>query len=363
MNKFCLYVVYILVCALITTPAWAEGEIVVYPGQPLQIVGAFTDVLAPSGSGGGKSLSLSGNNVTLNRGSVELVVGALNINDTDSVTGNQVFVKGGEVNDRVYGGGSNNGNVVGNSVTISGGKNAYVYGGFSEYGGNVTANTVAISGGTLNMPVYGGLSNGAGNATANTVAISNGSLNGEIVGGASAFGNATGNTVSISGKPSFAAGCSILGGYAPLGDEFSGNTLKLDIPITVERVANFENYEFIIPSSVRSGSAVLTVTGFAPVNLVGTTLDIAGIASGSKLKPGDTIILVSKASGAPAYASGTDIVTSFGTWKFSSTSGMLTATVVSLPSSGGGGGGGGCNAFGGLGILALAMLFFTRKGR
>jgi hypothetical protein len=218
----------------------------------------------------------------------------------------------------------------------------------------------------VSFAVYGGFCDGNGNATGNTVNISGGLLNVGVAGGASDLGIATGNTVAISGNPSFAAGYVIYGGTTMGGNKFSGNTLKLSISITVKEVANFENYELRIPSSVVNGGTVITVTD--PVNLASTNFDITGIGAGSGLRPGHTITLISNVAGVPSkingtlYVPDTDIVTSHGTWKFSTAAGALTATAVSLPSVGGGGGGGGCDAgFSLFGLLVVAVLWCSRR--
>jgi hypothetical protein len=239
-------------------------------------------------------------------------------------------------------------------------------GGYTQ-NGNAMSNTVTITGGSMSW-FFGGYCDGSGNAIGNTVNISGGSLNMAVAGGSSGTGNATGNTVAISGNPAFAAGYRIYGGITFVGDQFSGNTLKLGISITVSEVVNFENYEFRIPSSVGNGGTVIIVT--IPVDLAGTNLDITGIGAGSGLRAGHTITLISNVVGVPntingtLYIPDTNIVTSRGTWKFSIAAGALTATAVSLPSGGGsGGGGGGCDAFGGFGIIMLAAFWGVRHCR
>ena len=370
MRKLCLSAVFVLALALAAAPVLAENVIYPddFPPNVLQAGGGYTLVVAPSNSDTGKSPSLSGNIITFNSGTVNYVFGAVNANpgDTDIVEGNQVFIKGGTVDKAVWGGLGEDCVVTGNSVTVSGGSgmNEEVIGGYSNNNRAIN-NSVTVTGGTINMPVYGGLA--GGHATGNTVTISGGTLMVGVAGGSSVVGggNATGNTVIINGAPTFVAGYEIYGGVTVGGDEISGNTLKLgtSIPITVKKVANFEHYEFSIPASVGNGGTVLTVTD--PVDLSGTTLDITGTG---KVKNGYTITLISNVTGAaPSTILDADIVTSSGTWRFSIAGGALTATAVSVPSSGGGGGG--CNVSGGddvsvlFCILALAALGVYRRVR
>ena len=405
MKKFCLYVVFVLICALMTAPALA-GEIVIYPDEfppkTLQSVDFYslTDVVAPSNTEPtDKSPSLTGNNVTINSGLVKNVAGAVNLisGDTDPIISNEVFIKGDTVNYEVWGGIGYDCDVVGNIVTVSDGTVSYVYGGTSisanstgnivivsdgfvnwiEGGrgdfGSSSGNKVTITGGTIGG-VVGGFSIGnptpgtPSNSTGNEVTITGGSVSGNVEGGRIHYGDAINNTVNISGNPAFHVNTIIRGGISTDGrDGFTGNTLNLTTSVSVWEVENFENYEFVIPASVGNGDALITVTA-NPTNISGTSMDIKGIAAGSTLANGNTITLISNVTGAPdningvPYAPDTDIVTSRGIWRFSTSTGALTATVVSLtgpvPKKGGGGG---CNAFGSLGILTLAGLIFTRR--
>jgi hypothetical protein len=335
--------VFILSALLATTPVLA-GETIVYPGVPLQTIGTET-YLAPSSSDTNKSTSLAGNSVTLNSGTVDYVYGALNMinHDTDSVSGNKVFVYGGTTKS-IYGGRSDFGNATGNTVTISSGTVDKVYGGFSI--------------GDTSSPGIPG-----GNATGYRVTMNSGKVNFSVVGGYTSYGKATGNTVSINGISTFDTGAGIYGGISTGGDKTTGNTLMLNIAISVGEVNNFENYEFRILTSA-SSDAVLTVA--VPVNLSNTSVDITSISLGFTPTPGKVATLISKVSGVPSqingkpYVANANITATRGVWKFSTDSGALTATFVSIDegSSGGGGCGAGLGAFG---LLALAGLFIRKR--
>jgi hypothetical protein len=341
MRKFVTFTLF-LSLLLTAAPVFA-GEIVAYPGVVLQTINGANNCLAPSGVGD-KSTSLSGNSVTLNSGTVSHAFGAVNSDsaDTDGVSGNKVFINGG-IAGTVYGGRGDFGYARGNSVTMSGGTVEYIYGGFS------------IGDASSLIP--------SNNATGNTVSINGGTVKCNVEGGRTNYGLATGNTVDINGNPTFETGVEILGGFST-EECISGNTLKLNIPITVGSVSNFENYEFRVAASVVNGSSILTVAN--PVALAGVSIDITSISSASTLAPGNKITLFSKVTGKPAkvndnpYVEGASISTSVGKWKFNVEAGKLTATLVSLSSSSGGGGG--CSA--GYILFTLVLLFpFVFKNR
>jgi len=384
----------ILTCVLAVIPAVCAGEIIGYPGAVLQVIddGSYDgqESVAPGGSAAGKSNSLSGNVVTFKGGERSSnIFGAVNYKDREPVSDNRVIVEGGAIG-RVYGGESGKGSVIGNSVTISGGeisgfRGNSVYGGVS-WENEAASNSVIISGGSTAFDVTGGMSlkagvtgnsvtisggsvegaiggrcwegdakgngvtilggfvggekgfgvvggrSGGGSSTGNTVTIRDGEVGANIYGGFSERGNTTGNTVVIGGGK-FDIAMGIYGGSPDAGDCFSGNTLKLEgFAGSVGKVANFENYVFFVPASVRNGGTILGVQ--ESVSLGGTNIDITGLDEGADLVPGGTVILISSVTDAPKKINGDDFaeskefITSGGTWKFRTSGGVLAATLV-----------------------------------
>ena len=144
------------------------------------------------------------------------------------VTGNKVFIMGGEVYD-VYGGYTDSGDAKFNTVTISesGQVNNTVYGGYSNTGA-VNNNTVSISGGLADFGVTGGYSN-TGAVTNNKVTITSGTVIDGIRGGNTYDNNNSGdvkyNAVSISGDAKIRAE-GIIGGLSWNSDAI-GNTVTI----------------------------------------------------------------------------------------------------------------------------------------
>ncbi len=201
------------------------------------------------------------NEVTIDGGNVNGVVNGGSISyegDTTpgAVTGNTVTIKNGSkvgfqnasgiyggyvAGGRSYGDLANAGDVTGNKVFIMGGEVYDVYGGLSELGtvtlgsktlnsGDVTKNEVEISGGTVSGRVYGGWTNNgtAGGDTANDgnkVTIGSGTVEGTVYGGYSKSGDAKYNSVSISGNGQ--VNNTVYGGYSEKGAA-TGNTISIE---------------------------------------------------------------------------------------------------------------------------------------
>ncbi|MDR2710077.1 MAG: carbohydrate-binding domain-containing protein, partial [Burkholderiales bacterium] len=274
-----------------------------FPPRTLQALGYFSGSLAPSGSDTGKSASVSGNRVTLNKGTIGSVFGAINSNDSDAVTGNQVMINGGTVNGGAYGGSGRPAVVVGNSITINNGTiNGSIIGGDS--GGAdalATNNSVTINGGTVNGNIYGGY--GTGNdasATNNSVTISGGTVNGEIFGGMALRGFGASfpksNTVTIRGAPTLRNATLWGGGSQKLmsseGGDCQGsvdNTLNLySIGLTVYYVECFQNLNFYLPATLKTGGTMLTTDTVGLPPTIGVNLDGAG----PPLQTGNRFILI-----------------------------------------------------------------------
>ena len=201
--------------------------------------------------------------------------------------------------------------------------------------GNSTASAsdskVTVSGSTVNGSVYGGSAFAEGfsptglvNTTAsnNIVTISNATVNGDIYGGFveglspvdnTVTNNATGNTVNISGNSTFSTNTSIYGGFAdtnvsgtvPTGTSvFTGNTLNVATSgISVKKVGNFENYNFMLPSSTTNGTVMIQTSEGADVT--GSKVAVTSVAPGVAFASGDKVYLL-KTAGLTGSATLTD---------------------------------------------------------
>ncbi|MDR2172883.1 MAG: hypothetical protein LBE32_01560 [Burkholderiales bacterium] len=268
----------ILALGFFFTASALAQETIAYPGATLQHVLGVPDSLGPSGSGSGKSNSLSGNSVTLNSGAVNEIHGAINVNDTDPVTNNNVFIKGGMVRTAVDGG---HGMITstGNSVTVSGGTvDGTIIGGHAmnrddEYKTTVSEdNNVTISGGQVDGSIYGGYSDNP---------VEEGSA------------SARNNTVTIRGAPTFGSDVKLYGGYAnDLVDGTStGNTLNFHSSgLKVHELYFFQSMNFYLPSTLEAGGTVLTVAEAA--SIADVTINVRLEGTGPALKTGDRYTLV-----------------------------------------------------------------------
>ena len=257
-------------------------------------------VILPKDTLGGMSKDgdASGNQVIFLNGllknDVDYVLGGYSV--AGNATGNSVTISGGTVEGCVLGGCST-GSAIGNSVTISGGTvGRDVFGGDSGNGNaTATGNSVTISGGTVRGKVYGGRS-GSGNATGNSVTISGGTVGGNVFGGDSMVsGNATGNTVTIAGNPTL-TNATLYGGYVDSGsgDKWTGNTLNVkNSGMSAKGVANFQYYNFYLPSTIAVGDTMLSVTTSA--NISNSTIGLY-LSGGTTLKTGDSVTLLSSTS-------------------------------------------------------------------
>ena len=147
--------------------------------------------------------------------------------------------------DAAYGGktASRQGASTGNSVTVTGtGAHALknVYGGYTGHAlsrGPVTGNTVTFVGGRITGDIYGGYSAGSGITTGNTVNLGDGEsdwdaaseIAGTVFGGSDAA-RITGNTLAVKTKNA-----------------------------AVNKVKNFEKYEFHLKENVADGDTMLTI--------------------------------------------------------------------------------------------------------
>ena len=265
-----------------------HGESVTCPGASLQTVNAVADSLAPSDSDIGKSKCLSGNTVTVESGGAVGgdVYGAINLNDADAITNNQVFINGGAVSGNIYGGYAGPGTVTNNTVTISGsptfGAGTLLYGGSSTGAGDVfTDNTlnknsaVSVSDvlnfefvsfgysgdaniGTLDTTPTGSTQPGVVlNTNTNTI-----NFGGNITGSGSLTKTGAG-TLTLSGTNTYSGGTLVSAGT------LAGNTDSLQGDIANNALVAFNQTTGGTYSGVMSGSGSLTKTGTGTLTLTG----------------------------------------------------------------------------------------------
>ena len=180
--------------------------------------------------------------------------------------------------------------------------------------------------------VYGGYDySSSSNSTGNTLNLYSGTM-ANAYGGFSVNGAATGNTVNLYGG-------SISGTiYGGNGTAVTGNTLNVyGSGLTAGNIANFAAINFYLPSTVTSGTTVLTLTGSNSTNITGTTIS-AGVSGSAKVNVGDTITLLTNAHGLTTDATlktGTltqGVSVDYGLTLASSTD-SLTATITRVPST------------------------------
>lgn len=214
------------------------------------------------------------NNVVMSGGTVQAILGGNAVTDNSPALAeqNSVVVSGGLI-----------------TRTVTGGRT--VKNQTKQETSNIELiardNHVHVSGGTVEMNVYGSSSHhlintktsgGTAIATVSSVSISGGTIRGNIYGGYSeclhydkatasylpiSTALATHNTVTLSGAPVFGSDTRLYGGDG-LGDAtsdfYTGNTLnvfKYFGKTRVAGIANFQNYNFLVPSTLASGSAYL----------------------------------------------------------------------------------------------------------
>ncbi|MDR1275682.1 MAG: autotransporter domain-containing protein, partial [Candidatus Accumulibacter sp.] len=275
---------------------------------------------------------MTGNTVNLNSGAVDFDVYGGYSSGSGAVTGNTVNLNSGTVGLSVFGGSSYSGRANGNTVEVHGGGASTVYGGFISSGagnadsnsitmtnggvnslvgayvtsGDATHNTVSLSGGTVSLIVSGGYS-ASGGATGNTVNLSGGTVTIAVYGGQSTSGTATHNTVNLSGgtvNAVFGGSCT-----SSCSDIFTANTLNVRVAgNSVGALANFENLNFTLDSTVAANDVILTV-GTATLGSGGNQSKIGIEMNGSAplLKSGDEVKLISattslSTNGIPAQA-------------------------------------------------------------
>ena len=233
-------------------------------GSGKSVYGGYTD-------GAGK---VESNKVVIKNGTVRTVYGGKSV--SGNVTKNIVEIKGGAVNQSIYGGSTGGaGKAEENTVTFTNGTaGGDIYGGVAASGA-ATGNKVNINGGSAaNHDVYGGFSTN-GNATGNTVTVTAGSVR-NIDGGRSLGGNATGNTVNIGSTDAAFAG-SITGiinggsGTTYGNDYRTGNKLNVYGNATATNIKNFAELNFHFNAHVTQTTPFLTLS-----DADGTTIQSLG---------------------------------------------------------------------------------------
>ena len=233
-------------------------------GSGKSVYGGYTD-------GAGK---VESNKVVIKNGTVRTVYGGKSV--SGNVTKNIVEIKGGAVNQSIYGGeAGGSGKAEENIVTLtSGTAGGDIFGGVASSGA-ATGNKVYIKGGSAtNKDVYGGFSTN-GNATGNTVTVTAGSVR-NIDGGRSLGGNATGNTVNIGSTDAAFAG-SITGiinggsGTTYGNDYRTGNKLNVYGNATATNIKNFAELNFHFNAHVTQTTPFLTLS-----DADGTTIQSLG---------------------------------------------------------------------------------------
>ncbi|MCQ2603577.1 MAG: autotransporter outer membrane beta-barrel domain-containing protein [Spirochaetia bacterium] len=258
--------------------------------------------------GGSDQASVSQNIVNITGGSVTMYVYGGNADgSTLSVTGNEVTLDHVTVGKTVYGSCAFNTaswlDMRRNTVTINGGSvNGSVYGGYASGSAAVSNNnTVIIEGGAhIKGSVYGGYAlSSNSDAKYNTVFIKDSTVNNHIYGGIGR--NAVGNTVVLYGGGDLTQ--ADLYGYSDGRKSHSANTLEVwGSNISIRSAQNFENYYFIVPDGMVNQSDKYMLKSATPVNLSGTNVGIA-MQNGTALNIGDTINLIDKTEATPAWVS------------------------------------------------------------
>ena len=229
--------------------------------------------------------AVTGNAVTVAGGTVEGDAFGGYTSGKGAVTGNSVTITGGTLKDEAGGGvvtnASNSSDVTGNTLTISDGTlskgNTNVYGAYTAGNGNVSGNTVAVSGGIIGTSaggnIHGGYSDGSGTVSGNTVTISGGTLggqavlttNGKIYGGYSGgTGKTINNVVNLgTAEGVYTAGTGmkrveVYGGNRT--SDVTGNALHVYAKgVEVEKIRNFESYNFHLTAPIKAGNTMLTL--------------------------------------------------------------------------------------------------------
>lgn len=180
-----------------------------------------------------------------------------------------------------------------NNIKVYSGDNITVYGSYSEIqiyvsnqdrinsiSASASNNIINILGGNI-IDIYGGIINANGN-------IDN------------IIQNAINNTIIISGNTKVNG--NIYGGYVKNKngniDIKTGNTLELRTKnVYAKNIANFENYYFILPKSIKNNDTVITLTNEEGTNISNSNIGVAVENGATPLQRGDTVTLIKNTNG------------------------------------------------------------------
>ncbi|WBR53164.1 autotransporter outer membrane beta-barrel domain-containing protein [Campylobacter sp. CN_NE2] len=224
----------------------------------------IANATSSDGTGGTFANSFSGNTVNIdfvgaNPSSIAIFGGG-DYDINEDVSGNTVNLNKGVVF-WINGGTSGYGEVSGNKVFINGGEIEDVYGGWTSQTGKVSGNEIIIDGGTVTGNIIAGGSRG-GEVSDNTVTLLGGDTSGDIFG-------FTDNASSASQNNTLNIGSST----APLANM---NTLKAN------NIYRFDNLNFYLPSTASNGQVALSLTGTGTTDLTNTAIKVNGTDDGYK---------------------------------------------------------------------------------
>lgn len=196
-----------------------------------------------------------GNNKVIN-GYAESLSNKINIYDGNEIT--------------VYGSRS--------SVQISTSRNEII----NSIYASASNNYINISGGNI-IDIYGGMINVNGNTNTDNI-----------------IKNAINNTIIISGNTKVSG--YIYGGYVNSNrgniDVITGNTIELHTyNLLAKNIANFENYYFILPRTIKNNDTVINLTNEEGTDISNSNIGVAIENGTTSLQRGDTVTLIKNTNG------------------------------------------------------------------
>ena len=181
--------------------------------------------------------------------------------------------------------------VTNNSITIIGGE-AHVNVSGGAYTGTLDGNTFSFTSNILGLNISDADSHNF-NFNGNTFNITDGVHSNSYTSMANSV--STNNTVNIYGTPDL-SGAYIYSNYFGDAGTTSGNTLNLySSGLSAKNIYGFENLNFYVPESSKSGDTMLTLTD-GTTNISDSNI-VAYISGGSTLATGDYVNLLSNSNG------------------------------------------------------------------
>lgn len=198
----------------------------------------------------------------------------------------------------IHGGHTRYGSANYNTVNFYSGEVLKLIGAGYADSGEASFNTLNIYGGALNGTTQGGYVIGDGKANGNAVNIYGGKINGDIYGGyVGGTGEVSGNTINIYGGD--LSGANIYAGYLGGNTNLygSGNALNFYTKdIIAQNVGGFDTLRFYLPSNLKNGDTILTLTDSSGTQLGQTQIHMS-TQGGSNLNTGDSITLMQNING------------------------------------------------------------------